>query len=84
MKVLKEFAKRNKLPVKGARGAVVKKLLEVMESSSKDRNWTSAEKVEQEQSEEDSESESEEKEAPSSEDSEGSDIDDWSGTRVFC
>jgi hypothetical protein len=70
--------------VKGARGAVVKKLLEVIELSSEDRKWVSAVDNQEEQSEAESESESDENEAPSSEDSEGSDIDDWSGTRVFC
>ena len=84
MKVLKAFAKRNRLPVKGARGAVVKKLLEVIESSEEDRKWVSAQDNQEEESEAESEVEADEDEAPSSEDSEGSDIDDWSGTRVFC
>jgi hypothetical protein len=83
MAVLRTFAKRNKLSVKGTRAAVVKLLLDAVMSST-DRQWKPADEQEEEEEEENSESEQEEKESPSSEDSEDSDIDDWSGTRVFC
>jgi hypothetical protein len=90
MAVLKTFAKRNQLTAKGTRGNVIKLLLDAVKSSAKDHQWTTAEdsdsedEEQKEESKEESESESDEKEVPSSEDSEDSDIDDWSGTRVFC
>lgn len=81
VQVLKRFAQKQKIVVRGTRDAIVATLLGVVNTASVDRKWMSAE--EEEESEE-SESEVDEPGSESSEESEASDIDDWEDFRVFC